>query len=94
MAARQWHMAVYDFSFLAMEESPEQEEFLGQFRVLGTLRDEFYACARTHLGGGQSHPARRGRQLASSVRQLARFNAVREGGDEPIAPEEVGVADQ
>jgi hypothetical protein len=36
VAARQWHMAVYDFSFLAMEESPEQEEFLRQFRVLGT----------------------------------------------------------
>ncbi|WP_157120502.1 hypothetical protein [Nocardia fusca] len=94
VAARRWHMAVYDFSFLAMEESPEQEEFLRQFRVLGTLRDDFYACARTDLGvRGATRRGDGDNWLPPYVNSRV-SSAATESGDEPIAPQGAGFVDQ
>lgn len=60
-AARRWHKAAHDFTYLVLSERPAQDEYLRQYEIMGHLRDEFYLAARTDLGvrGGDA-PASEG----------------------------------
>lgn len=87
-AARRWHMAVYDFGFMVVEETPSEESFLRQYRLLGSLRNDFYSCARTDLGI-------RGVNLPSEGRNwippYAHLSELPSGDCGPLVPTEVQI---
>lgn len=49
-SARRWHKAAVEFSHFVLGENTDTVEYLRLFDVMGTRRDEFYACARADLG--------------------------------------------
>lgn len=85
-AARCWHMAVYDFGFMVLEETPSQESFLDQYRLLGSLRNDFYTCARADLGIRGANLPGEGRNWIPPYAHLPELPS---GDPGPLMPTEV-----
>lgn len=84
-AARRWHMGVYDFGFMVLEEATSQESFLDQYRLLGSLRNDFYACARADLGIRGANLPSEGRNW---VPPFAHLRELASGDPRPLLPTE------
>ncbi|WP_328391958.1 hypothetical protein [Nocardia sp. NBC_00416] len=89
-AARRWHKAAHDLTYLVFEEHPGPDRYVRLYESMGSLRDDFYVCARADLGvRGGSVPTSEGAWLPPHQAHLLTSEAAR-GSAESSPVTEIG----